>query len=417
MTIERIVGEGRGIGFAGGRTIFVPLTAPGDRVRARTTRQKGGVVWGTIEEIIEPSPQRIEPGCPYFGVCGGCDLQQLGYADQLTAKAGIIADSLRRIARIERDTPVPMTGAPDRDWHYRSRAEWQIDHVTGAVGYFAQGSHRVVDVERCPISSPDLNALLTTLRDDRAAGIVPKAAREYRGVTGDLGSTLEPTATQRSREVSRTVLDDTFRYSAECFFQANIPMTEEVVRYVDALAIGIADAATGSPGIAVDLYCGVGLFTLPLARRFPRVIGVESHRAAAGYATQNLETAGIGNARVANAPVERWLASDHSPLGRVGLVLFDPPRTGAGAETIAGILRLRSANVIAVSCDPATFARDLRGLLDGGYTLADIHAFDLFPQTHHVEIVAHLTRDAEAAGPVGPAKSAEQGSEADTTDQ
>ncbi len=392
VSIERIVGEGRGIGFAEGLTVFVPLTAPGDRVRARITRRKERVAWGSIEEILSPSPQRVTPGCPYFGACGGCDLQQLGYADQLSAKQAIIADSLHRIAKIEMDEPVPMTRSP-HDWGYRSRAEWQVDHEAGVVGYFAQGSHRVVDIAECPISSLELNALLTTLRDDRAAGLVRPEAREYRGVVGDTGSVLEPTATRRSAEVSRTVLGDTFRFSAESFFQANIPVTEEMVRYVDELAATAAEA----PGFAIDLYCGVGLFTLPLARRFPRVIGVESHRPAVTYATQNLETAGLANARVANAPVERWLAVDHSPLGRIALVLFDPPRTGAGASVIAGILRLRPAHVVAVSCDPATFARDLRGLLDGGYTLAGIRAFDLFPQTHHVEIVAHLARSGEAS--------------------
>lgn len=395
MTIERIVGEGRGIGFAEGLTVFVPLTAPGDRVRARLTRQTGRVAWGVIEEIIEPSPRRVEPGCPYFGVCGGCDLQQLSYTDQLKAKEDMIADSLRRIAKVQLPAPVPLTWAPEFAWGYRSRAEWQVDHEAGTVGYFAQGSHRVVDVAECPISNMELNALLTTLRDDHAAGIVRKEAREYRAVVGDVGSVLEPTAARRSTELTRTVLGDTFRFSAECFFQANIPVTEEMVRYVDETAARAAE----SPGIAIDLYCGVGLFTLPLARRFPRVIGIESHRPAVTYATQNLETAGLGKARVANAPVERWLADDHSPLGRVALVLFDPPRTGAGTEVIAGILRLRPAHVIAVSCDPATFARDLRGLLDGGYELAAVHAFDLFPQTHHVEIVAHLMRTEVEAAP------------------
>jgi 23S rRNA (uracil1939-C5)-methyltransferase len=283
---------------------------------------------------------------------------------------------------------VPITPSPDA-WSYRSRAEWQVDHARKAVGYFGAGSHTVVDVATCPISSAEVNTLLTTLRDDVAAGLVPAAATEYRGVTGDVGSVLEPTGAQHSRELSRTVLDDTYRFSAACFFQANIPVTAAMVEEVN----GIADQAQGAPGIAIDLYCGVGLFTVPLARRFPRVIGVESYHPAAEYAKHNLASAGLGNTHVAAAPVEQWLGGDRSPLGHVALVVFDPPRTGAGADVIAGILRLKPAHVTAVACDPATFARDLRGLCDGGYRLASLRAFDLFPQTHHVEIIAHLIRE------------------------
>lgn len=389
VTIERIVGGGDGIGFANGLTVFVPLTAPGDTVRATVTRRKGKVAWGNVAEVLEPSPRRITPGCPYFGTCGGCDFQQLGYDDQLVAKQGIVADALRRIAKFADVPNVPITPSPD-PWRYRSRAEWQIDHTRGAVGYFAAGSHTVVDVETCPISAEPVEMLLATLRDDVAAGLVPDAAREYRGVTGDFGSVLEPTAATQSREISRTVLDDTYRFSAACFFQANIPVTAAMVEEVN----DIADQATDSPGIAIDLYCGVGLFTLPLARRFPRVVGVESFRPAADFAKQNLIAAGLENTHIAAAPVEQWLAGDHSPLGHVALLVFDPPRTGAGADTIAGILRLKPAHIVAVSCDPATFARDLRDLLDSGYRLGTLRAFDLFPQTHHVEVIAHLVREA-----------------------
>lgn len=177
VTIERIVGGGDGIGFADGLTVFVPLTAPGDRVRARITRRKGKVAWGTIAAVLEPSSQRITPGCPYFGTCGGCDFQQLAYEDQLAAKQGIVADALRRIAKLDDAPDVPITPSPE-PWQYRSRAEWQVDHARKAVGYFAAGSHAVVDVETCPISSAEVNILLMTLRDDVAAGLVPGSATE-----------------------------------------------------------------------------------------------------------------------------------------------------------------------------------------------------------------------------------------------
>jgi len=388
LRIDRIVGDGLGIGFdEDGLTVFVPRTAPGDVVRARVTRRQGKVLHAAIEEIIEPSPMRIEPRVADYDASGGLDLQHLGYGDQLDVKAGMIQDSLRRIAKLD---PVPEVEVvpSETEWHYRSRAEFQIDHSRGAVGYFAPHSHRVVDVEESPVLTSDTQALLTTLRDDFAAGLVPKNAREYRAVTGDTGSVLEQTATPKSRPLLREVGGETYRYSAECFFQANIPIaaaiTAEIVR--------IAEEAKAEPGIALDLYCGVGLFTLPLARRFGRVVAVESFPPAVKYAEDNLKNAGLRNARLVTAPVEHWLAGDRSPLGRVALAVFDPPRAGMGVQPVANLAKLKPAHVAAVSCDPATFARDIRGLMDAGYEVVSVKGYDMFPQTHHVEIVGHLRR-------------------------
>ncbi|HEU0163982.1 MAG TPA: class I SAM-dependent RNA methyltransferase [Thermomicrobiales bacterium] len=387
VTIDRIVGDGKGIGFADGRTIFVARTAPGDVVKARVMRIQGKVFHAEIAEIVTPSPLRIEPRVPDYDESGGCDLQHIGYADQLKVKAGIIEDSLRRIAKIDPVPTVSVTPSP-QEWGYRSRAEFQIDHEKKHVGYFAENSHRVVDVEESPVLTPEVQVLLTTLRDDVDAGFVPTAAREYRAVQGDTGSLLEPTATQRSKQVMRTVGGDLYRFSGECFFQANVPIAEEITRHV----LRIAEEARLTPGIAIDLYCGVGLFTVPLARRFKRTIGVESYAPATKYAEINLSEANLDTARIVTSPVERWLAGDRTPLGRVALAVFDPPRTGAGPEVIAAIARMKPTHIAAVSCDPATFARDIRGLLDGGYELVDVQGYDMFPQTHHVEIVGHLRR-------------------------
>ncbi|HYH11474.1 MAG TPA: hypothetical protein VD789_03885, partial [Thermomicrobiales bacterium] len=180
-----------------------------------------------------------------------------------------------------------------------------------------------------------------------------------------------------------------YRYNAECFFQANIPVTERLLERV----LEIADVATDDPGIALDLYCGVGLFTKPLADRYDRVIGVESDRTTTGFAVENTGADQEGSGvRIITAPVEQWIAEDRSPLGRVSLAVFDPPRAGAGTNVVQGMIRLNPAHIAAVSCDPATFARDVRGLIDGGYELVSIDAFDMFPQTHHVELVGHLQR-------------------------
>jgi len=388
LTIDRIVGGGLGIGFDDdGLTVFVPRTAPGDVIRGRVTRRQGKVLHAAIEEMLEPSPQRIEPKVADYDASGGLDMQHLGYQDQLAAKGAVIEDSLRRIAKLE---PVPEIEvvASENEWNYRSRAECQIDHSSGAVGYFAASSHRVVDVEESPVLTLDTQALLTTLRDDMQGGLVPKSAREYRAVTGDVGSVLEPTSALKSRPVTREVGGETFRHSAECFFQSNIPVAESLLAEV----VRIADDVQGTEGIGLDLYSGVGLFTLPLARRFRRVVAVESFKPAADFAEENAANAGLRNVRVVTAPVEFWLAGDRTPLGRVALALFDPPRSGAGKAAIANLIKLKPAHVIAVSCDPATFARDIRCLIDDGYEVVSIKGFDMFPQTHHVEIVGHLRR-------------------------
>lgn len=387
VTIDRIVGDGKGIGFADGNTLFVSRTAPGDVVRARVTRRQRTTLHAVPEEILTPSPLRIDPDCPYYDRCGGCDLMHIDYEHQLATKVGIIGDSLRRIAKLDPVPAIPIHPSPDQ-WGYRSRVEWAVDVPNAKVGYFAAGSHDIVDVETCPIATGGINALLTTLRDDVKAGLVPAPAKEYRAVATDTGSALEPTATTRSGVLQRTVGGETFRFSGECFFQANIPVTEKLL--ADVLAI--AELARNEPGIAIDLYSGVGLFTVPLARRFKRVIGVESHKPAVQFAQDNLAAAGQQKVRIVNTPVERWVGQNQSQYGRVAMLVFDPPRTGAGPQAIAGILRLKPAHIAAVSCDPATLARDLRGLLDGGYVLESITAYDMFPQTHHVEMLAHLRR-------------------------
>ncbi|MGC4189990.1 MAG: TRAM domain-containing protein [Thermomicrobiales bacterium] len=388
VTIDRIVGDGKGIGFADGKTVFVARTAPGDVVSARVTRAQGKVLHAEIAEIVTPSPMRIEPRVADYEASGGLDLMHIGYADQLAVKASIIADCLRRIAKLDPVPEVDVVASP-QEWEYRSRAEFQIDQKTKAVGYFAGQSHRVVDVPESPVLVPTVQLLLSTLRDDMQAGLVPATAREYRAVAGETGSVLEQTATPNSRMVLQSVGEETYRFAAECFFQGNIGVAAKMVQHI----IRIAEEAKINPGYALDLYSGVGLFTVPLARLFKRTIAVESYPPATKWAETNIADANLANrARVVTAPVERWLADDRSPLGRVALAVFDPPRTGAGPEVIEALVKLRPAHIAAVSCDPATFARDLRGLLDAGYELVDVQGYDMFPQTHHVEIIGHLRR-------------------------
>jgi 23S rRNA (uracil1939-C5)-methyltransferase len=188
------------------------------------------------------------------------------------------------------------------------------------------------------------------------------------------------------------VAGERYEYDADCFFQANPHVLSDLVAETLRFTPEPGTPASPASRLAIDLYCGVGFFTVPLARRFTRVIGVESQERAAEFATRNLTAAGLTNASIVIAPVERWLADAYRSHGRTSFILLDPPRTGLAAPARIALTRLRPAHIAYVSCDPATLARDLKGLLATHYQLLSVAAFDMFPQTHHVEIVAHLQR-------------------------
>jgi 23S rRNA (uracil1939-C5)-methyltransferase len=192
--------------------------------------------------------------------------------------------------------------------------------------------------------------------------------------------------------VHATVAGERYEYDADCFFQVNPFVLDGLM--AEALRHAPEVGASPSPAsrLAIDLYCGVGLFTIPLARRFAQVIGVEGQPRAAEFATRNVATAGLTHARIRTASVERWLEGAYRSHGRTPFVLLDPPRTGLPALGLRVLPRLRASRLTYVACDPSTLARDLKGLLASGYALVSVAAFDMFPQTHHVEIVAHLQR-------------------------
>lgn len=387
VNIDRIVGDGKGIGFAGGNTVFVSRTAPGEHLRVRVIRETRNVVHAVPDKIYTASPMRIVPEVEYEERAGVYDFIHIGYQDQLKLKVGMIEDSLRRIAKLETVPEINIVASPDQ-FGYRSRAEFQVSVENSLVGYFAENSKTIVDIKRCPLCTDTVNMLLQTLRDDVEAGLVPEAAREYRAVATEFGTALEPTTTNRSGMLQQKVGEFEYRFSAESFFQTNIPVAAELVKGV----MHIATQAKAENGYALDLYAGVGLFSLPLAKLFKRIIAVESHKPSLGWLKDNLKHGGFTRSKEMGVPVEHWVNGDVSRYGKVALMVFDPPRTGAGDRAIQGMLKIGPAQIAAVSCDPATFARDLRGLLDGGYELVSVRAYDMFPQTHHVEMLAHLKR-------------------------
>ena len=390
VTIERVLPGGRGIAHAEGLTVMVALAAPGDRLRVRFERVKGSVAFASIVEILEPSPQRVEPPCPYFGRCGGCDFQQLNYRAQLEAKVEIIRDCLRRLAGIESVPDFEISPAPN-EWHYRARAQWQYDSVAKRLGYFEANSHRVCDVVECAVLTPELQSQLERLRREMSDDELPEDARYFRVIAGDeevsvAAGVRSPMISEGhdgdwNRDITRTLNGATYRLNAESFFQTNIDLVPQLI---DA-ALGDAQGDT-----AIELYSGVGLFTVPLARRFERVIAIEDDADATEFARENLLNAGLQNTEVVNADV-RELDENADALQAVDFLLLDPPRTGAESRVISGIIKVQPRRVSYVSCDPATLARDLKKLIAGGYAIQSIRAFDMFPQTHHVETVVHLS--------------------------
>jgi 23S rRNA (uracil1939-C5)-methyltransferase len=360
-------------------------------------RIQGKVGFASIIEILKPSPLRIEPPCPYFGRCGGCDFQQLTYDAQLNTKVEIIRDCLHRIAKIEVLLDIPITPSPAQ-WQYRARAMWQVDLNDKFLGYFERGTNRVCDVEYCAVLVPELQATLERARNEIHGETTPERLRDIEVVAGDEGvSVAPPLAGYKTDVVTRVIGNETYHFSAESFFQVNHLLLESLI----AAAIGDSQGQT-----AVDLYSGVGLFTLPMARRFERVIAVETSARATEFARRNLEFARpgssatvqegferrMGKAELVNARVGDWLKQHSGSFGPVDFLLLDPPRTGCENRDIAGILALRPARIAYVSCDPATLARDLKKLIADGYSLDSVVAFDMFPQTHHVETIARLSR-------------------------
>ena len=293
----------------------------------------------------------------------------------------MIRDCLYRIARLENIPDFAVMGSPN-DWRYRMRATWQIDREERRIGYYERGSRRVCDVVDCAVLQPELQEKLEQVRATEWQQF-PRELQHLDVVAGEYGVSFAPQFAEfYTNELSLTVRDEVYIYNAEAFFQINPSLLGPLSDFA------LADA---SGETVLDLYCGVGLFTLPLSRLFNSVIGVEANPAAARFARRNLQRAGLSSARVITATVTDWFRSAGS--GPVDFILLDPPRAGAESAVIKGILDLHPTQISYVSCDPATLARDLKKLMAGGYVVDSIAAFDLFPQTHHVETVVRLLRE------------------------
>jgi 23S rRNA (uracil1939-C5)-methyltransferase len=352
---------------------------PGELVRAEVHRAKNDLLRGRPIEVVEPAPERIPPACPYFQRCGGCHYQHAAYEFEAEQKRSILREVLRRVGRIDYDGEIGLVTA--EPWQYRNRTQLHIRN--GEIGYYAAGSHTLVPIRECPISSPKLNATIASLARDLPSYRWFDASIELFTNETEVQVNLLDRVPASVRALfdaigtSEPIRYGGFRVSRNSFFQVNRFLLEKLV----AVALENAHGST-----ALDLYAGAGLFAKSMAQLYERVTAVES----GGSGFRDLEFNMQGQAvQPVRGKAEDYLAS----LGaRPDMIVADPPRTGLGRAAIRELIRLQAPAIAIVSCDPATLARDLGPLTGGGYRIASVTVVDLFPRTFHLETVISLQR-------------------------
>jgi 23S rRNA (uracil1939-C5)-methyltransferase len=433
LTIDRLAYGGRGVGRLDGFVVFVPDTAPGDRVRARLWRVKSGYGEADLVAVDAPSPVRTAPPCPHFGPCGGCIWQHLTYDAQAAAKESILRESLAHLGGLHdvEVRPIVRMAAP---WYYRNKMEFSF-HPDG-LGLHRRGAFdKIVPIETCFLESPRTNVILAEARDfARRSGLSCYEPRSRTGLlrqlvireaknTGEIMVALVTTARDvpglrdfaerltaavpeivsvvhgtnagpsdgvplagvtvvAGRPYLREVLAGlTYRIGLETFFQTNTLQAERLVEAVEG------DAGLRGGETVFDLYCGVGTFSLALARRAGRVFGIEIVAPSIEAARENAALNGVANVEFASGDVRTMLPEVAARAGRPDVLVLDPPRSGAGNRVMRKIAAAGAPRVVYVSCNPTTLAPDLTELIAAGYTVRHARPFDLFPHTYHVECV------------------------------
>jgi 23S rRNA (uracil1939-C5)-methyltransferase len=424
VRIEKLVYGGEGLARHEGHAVFVPLVLPGETVRIEPVEQHKKFIRGRVQSIITASSERSEPSCPHFGKCGGCDYQHIPYEAQLRYKADILRESLARLGKIFWEGEITTHASPA--FGYRNRAQWKIADVGGraAIGYFQASSRRLWPVEECPILSPRLQETLGAFARLLAKEALPGSLREIEAFVDSADEKIllnlsldsfdgptQPVADILRAEVSgvESILTyiargdrfelngpgyltyaaglHSYRVGHLSFFQVNRALIAPLIEIVTGGARG---------RLALDLFAGVGLFSLPLAHRFERLVAVESNPATIRDLESNLQESGAPSPAARQSDVaaflERWRDVPD-------LVLLDPPRAGVPAPALQRLARLRPAEIGYLSCDPATLARDLATLVGmkdkpGPYEIKAVHLVDMFPQSYHLEAFLQLARRA-----------------------
>jgi 23S rRNA (uracil1939-C5)-methyltransferase len=416
VQIEKPVYGGAFLAHAEGKALFVPLAFPGEQARVQVTEAKRGYATAEIEEIIVASLNRVPPQCPHFGVCGGCAYQHADYATQLKWKQAILRETLERGGV---NVPEQIDILSAEPWGYRNRIRLTLD-AQGRPGYRGRRSHAVVPIEECPIAARSLidaamviaqaaleaNVPVTEIAlfcnaDESAIlatiTVAPRSNADFNAVSAAMSARVpalrgvdwlvQGRTGQPARSISRwgersiTYRTAGFDYRVDdgAFFQVNRFLVHALVDRVAANRSGV---------LAWDLFAGVGLFARRLTASFDRVVAVESAPASTQALAANLKhTRGVP----VRAETLAFLQRDHADK-RPDLVVVDPPRAGLGPDVTTALIDTAAPAMVYVSCDPATLARDLRALTDGGYTIESVTLADLFPQTFHIETVVELRR-------------------------
>ncbi|WP_456473312.1 class I SAM-dependent RNA methyltransferase [Desulfolithobacter sp.] len=429
IVIEKMISGGRGLGrLPDGMVVMVDHVLPGETVKVRITGHHKGYREGRAEQIVSPSPGRINPPCQLHGLCGGCDLQHAAYELQLEIKKQIVHDCLERILGRGTGEPLAHPMASPRETGYRSRIRLQLGR-DGRPGFFQPRSHRLVPVKQCLLVSPAMNRALAGLHHGDLA-CISAACREIELLESPLDGNLfcvlslhgkadispasirktisplipgqvflyrkkkiQPISANMDSSVlqQRLHLDSgapcTLSWSVECFSQVNPKQNQQLVREVCRLA---GEARSGS---LLDLYCGIGNFSIPLGMQGTRVTGIEHNLSSIAWAKKNRDAAGLDQVRFLAVDTTCGLRDLIRNKERFNCIVLDPPRQGIGKD-ISLLPELEPEKIIYVSCDPATLARDLRFLTgDGRFKLTRVLPVDMFPQTHHIESVAVLEKN------------------------
>ncbi|NOZ27603.1 MAG: 23S rRNA (uracil(1939)-C(5))-methyltransferase RlmD [Chloroflexi bacterium] len=416
LELTGIAHGGEALGRHEGKVIFVPYTLPGERVQARVVEEHKRWARAELVEVLAASEDRVEPPCPHFGpgMCGGCQWQHIRYERQLALKREIVIDQLRRLGHLS-DPPVRPALAVGEPFGYRNHVQFAIDR-DGQLGFRRAGSREIIPVDRCLLLHPLLDELHAALQlgdeEEPAAGLAGWLRRitlrvgvttgqalvmfETRGdELPELEVDLSVSCAFLTRDgrvqpligppyITEEVAGREYRISADSFFQVNTAGAQALVDLVQ----GYLEPEPGDT--LLDAYCGVGLFGLAMKGRVDRLIGIEESPSACEDFAWNARDWDPEQVELHEGPVEEVLTVLAEPID---LVVVDPPRSGVGKQALAELARLAPRRIVYVSCDPATLARDVAYLQEGGYRLMEVQPVDMFPQTFHIESVSLWVRE------------------------